>query len=416
MNQQDTNIQGAQYYCRAFINGIEIGAQQIQSLSMREFIFDTAVELDLEFVDNGLFVEEYPIVDGSVLKVILSKDKEEYPIEIEFDILNNKAVKKNTPGNSMYFVSLVAVQRTDYMFGEVTQSAYRGTSSEVIGEVVSKNKQLTYVEEVKSNDSQIWYQISIHDSSFIKNIAERSFYQEKDMPIIYCNKNNRFHYTTLKTRCSQKQKFVAINNDLLAMDAGTQDKVISSLISEKDRDKILFFKSDYTFVDNMPIENRTGGYRFDYTYFDATNFNDVVVDFDYHPMSNTINKKPTTGNYNSITFNMQNSNVHDNYLLAFSQNLYMKKNIFSYYTTITISPNMKIDLMDKINVSFVKQHDIETGTVGIDEIHSGEYLVGGIYHNIHVGGYYTMVLVLFRNGFNIKNDGIVKPKLIGVKQ
>jgi hypothetical protein len=25
-----------------------------------------------------------------------------------------------------------------------------------------------------------------------------------------------------------------------------------------------------------------------------------------------------------------------------------------------------------------------------------------------------MVLVLFRNGFNIKNDGIIKPKLIGV--
>jgi uncharacterized protein YeeX (DUF496 family) len=72
---------------------------------------------------------------------------------------------------------------------------------------------------------------------------------------------------------------------------------------------------------------------------------------------------------------MQNSNVHDNYLLAYNQNKYLKKNMFSYYTTITIAPNMKIDLMDKINVSFVKQFDIETGKVGIDEIHSGEYFV-----------------------------------------
>jgi hypothetical protein len=179
MTEQDTNIQGAQYYCRAYINGIELNAKQIQSLSMREFVFDTAVELDLEFVDNGIFVEVSPIVDGSVLKVILAKDKEEYPIEIEFDILNNKVIKKNTPGSSMYFISLVAIQRTDYMFGEVSQIAYEGTSSEVIGEVVSKNSQLTYVEDIKSNDSQLWYQISINDSSFIKNVIDRAFYQEK---------------------------------------------------------------------------------------------------------------------------------------------------------------------------------------------------------------------------------------------
>lgn len=415
MIEQDTNIQGAQYYCRVYINGIELNSKQIQSLSMREFVFDTAVELDLEFVDNGIFVEVSPIVDGSVLKVILAKDRDEYPIELEFDILNNKVIKKNTPGNSMYFVSLVALQKTDFMFGSIDQTAYRGSSSEVIGEVVSKNKQLTYVEEVKSNDSQTWFQISINDSSFIKNIIERAYYQEKDIPIIYCNKNNTFHYTTLRTKCSQKSKFTAINNDLLATDSGSQDKVISSLISDYDRDKMIFFKSDYTFVDNMPIENRTGGYGFDYTYFDAESFHDQYMNFNYAPFTNTINKTPTKKTYSSVTYNMQNSNVHDNYLLAYNQNKYLKKNMFSYYTTITIAPNMKIDLMDKINVSFVKQFDIETGKVGIDEIHSGEYFVGGIYHNIHIGGFYTMVLVLFRNGFNIKDDGLVKNTLTKVQ-
>lgn len=416
MIEQDTNIQGAQYYCRVYINGIELNSKQIQSLSMREFVFDTAVELDLEFVDNGIFVEVAPIADGSVLKVILAKDREEYPIELEFDILNTKVVKKNTPGSSMYFISLVALQKSDSMFGAVDQTAYQGSSSEVIGEVVSKNKQLTYVEEVKSNDSQIWYQISINDSSFIKNIIERGFYQEKDIPVIYCNKNNTFHYTTLKTKCSQRAKFTAINNDLLAIDAGSQDKVIASLIPDYDRDKVLFFKSDYSFIDNMPIENRTGGYGFDYTYFDAESFHDQYINFNYAPFTNTINKAQTNKTYDSITYNMQNSNVHDNYLLAYNQNKYLKKNMFSCYTTITVAPNMKIDLMDKVNVTFVKQYDIETGRAGIDDIHSGEYLVGGIYHNIHTGGYYTMILVLFRNGFNIKDDGIVKNNLVKVER
>ena len=72
--------------------------------------------------------------------------------------------------------------------------------------------------------------------------------------------------------------------------------------------------------------------------------------------------------------------------------------------------------MDKIDVSFIKQYDIETGTVGIDEIHSGEYLVGGIYHNIYNGGLYTMVLVLFRNGFNIANDTKIQKDLVKVNR
>jgi hypothetical protein len=418
MIQQDTNIEGQQYYCRVFIDNIELISSLIHSLSIREFIFDTALELDLEFIDNGTFVEISPIVDGSVMRVVLAKDREENPMEIEFDILNTKVAKQNSPGNSIYFVSLVAIQKSDYMLGEVSQKYYQGPSSQVIGEVVSKNKQLTYVEDVTSNDSQIWYQISVNDSNFIKHILERAFYQEQDSPIIYATKNNTFHYTTLKTKCSQKTKFVAINNDMLAMDAGNQNVVLQSIIKEKDRNKTLFFKSDYTFNDNMPIENRTGGYGFDFTYFDATDFKDHVITFNYAPFTNTINKRQNPGKlYDSITYNMQNSNVHDNYLLAYNQNKYLKKNIFSYYTTITIAPNLNVQLMDKINVSFIKQYDIETKTVGIDDIHSGEYLVGGIYHNVHKGGFYTMILILFRNGFNLKENPVIQNnKLIKVKK
>lgn len=416
MIQKDTNVEGSQFYCRVFIDGIELVSRMIQSLSMREFIFDTAVELDLDFVDNGTFVEVSPIVDGSHMKVILAKDKEESPLEIEFDILSSKVVKKYSPGNSMYFVNVVAIQKSDFMFGEVDQTAYIGPSSQVVGEVVSKNKQLTYVEDVTSNDSQIWYQISVNDSNFIKHLMERAYYQEKDIPIIFATKDNTFHYTTLKTKCSQKAKFTAINNDLLSLDAGSQDKVIKSLIPDYDRNSTLFFKSDYSFNDFMPIENRTGGYGFDFTYFNATEFHDHFVTFNYAPFTNTINKRKQNGKmYDSINYNMQNSNVHDNYLLAYNQNKYLKKNIFSYYTTLTISPNIKVQLMDKINVSFVKQFDIETQTAGIDEVHSGEYLVGGIYHNIYSGGLYTMILVLFRNGFNIKNDGIIQKNLVEVK-
>lgn len=409
MNEKDNHIDGSQYYCRVNINNIELSSKLIQSLSMREFIFDTAVELDLEFIDNGAFVEISPIVDGSVLSVLLAKDKEEDPINIEFDILNSKILKKNSTGNSVYFVSLVAIQKTSHLFQEVSQKVHSGPSSKVIGEIIGRNSNLTYKSDINSNDSQLWYQISINDSSFIKNIMSRAYYKDKDIPVAYCNIKGEFNYTTLRTRCSQKAKYVALNNDLLALDSGSQNKALADLIPEDMKDKILYFKSNYSFNDNMPIENRTGGYGFDFTYFDAEDFHNKVITFNYAPFTNMINKKPTNEQmYASFTYNMQHSNVHDNYLLAINQNSYLKKMMFSYYTTITVSPNLKIDLMDKINVSFIKQFDIETGKSGIDDVHSGEYLVGGIYHNIHVGGLYTMVLILFRNGFNLIEDSRIQ--------
>lgn len=406
MATDNTNLEGTQYFARVLINGYEIPNKSVQSLSIREFVQDTACELDLLFIDNGRFSEGTPIVDGDIVKVILSKDSLETPVEIEFDILGTKIDKKPSPGNSLYFIELIGITHTDNLFGSVSQRAFVGTSNEVIGQLVSEDSKLTYVEEVKANDSQTWFQISINDSNFIKNVIRRSYYRNEDVPLIYCNRSNRFVYTTLKTCMDKKAKFTAINNDLLSMDAGEQDKVIKNLKDSSKSKDILFFKSNYAFNDNMPIMNRTGGYGYDFTYFDGTNFYDQVINFNYAPMTTFINKKKRTSlNYDSVNYNMQNSNVHQNYLLAYNQNKYLLDNMFSNFTTITISPNSKVDLLDKINVKFMKM--TPDNTFEIDMVRSGEYLVSGIYHNIQQGGIYTMILILARNGYNLKDDGKV---------
>lgn len=400
----ETNIAGTQYFIRVIIDGVDVTTKNIQSVSLREFIFDTACELDLSFMDTGYFVEEAPIVDGTKIRIVLAKDNSELPIDIEFQCLNSRVTKNMSSGNTLYLIDLVAITNSDYMFSNISQRVLQGTSNQVIGQVVSENKQLTYVEEVESNDYQSWFQISINDSSFIKNVINRAYYQSEDMPIIFCNKYNRFVYTTLKTRAEQKTKFIAINNDFLSMDSGNQDPVIDSIIKQTKSTNTIFFRSDYTFTDNMPIANRQGGYGFDYTYFDGNNFNNMSINFNYAPFTKYINKKQHEKKYASLTYNIQNSNVHPNYLLAYNQNMYLMKNMFSSFVTMSVSPNLQIDLMDKVNVSFLKQIDPEINKVGIDDIHSGEYLVGGIYHNIRVGGKYSMILVLFRNGFNIKEN------------
>ena len=77
MATDNTNLAGAQFFSRVFIDGQEIPNKSVQSLSIREFVQDTGCELDMYFLDNGFHVEESPIVDGSVVKVILAKDNSE---------------------------------------------------------------------------------------------------------------------------------------------------------------------------------------------------------------------------------------------------------------------------------------------------------------------------------------------------
>lgn len=405
MASDNTNLDGAQYFTRVFIDDHELPNKSIQSLSIREFVQDTACELDLFFFDNGFCVEQSPIVDGSVVKVILAKDNDEKPLELSFDVLGSKVEKKNSPGNTIYFVELVGITKTENLFGPVAQRAFVGPSNEVIGQIISEEKDITYVEEVKSNDSQTWFQISINNSNFVKNIIRRSYYQDEDMALIYCNSKNVFTFSTLKTKAAKSSKYIAINNDLMSLDSGDYDKVLKDLRIDTKNKNVLFFRTNYTFNDNMPIENRTGGYGYDFTYFDGTNFYDHVINFDYAPLTKYINKKKGHNlNYDSINYNMQNSNVHGKYILAYNQNSYLSRTFFSNFTTITISPNNKIDLMDKIDVQFLKMEDSDSGEVSIDAAHSGEYLVAGIYHNIQQGGIYTMILILARNGYNIVED------------
>lgn len=96
---------------------------------------------------------------------------------------------------------------------------------------------------------------------------------------------------------------------------------------------------------------------------------------------------------------MDVDNVHENYMLAQSQNSYLKNNFFSSYLLVYTRPSNKLNLFDRVNVEVDSLLNIDSLR---DEVHSGQYIVGGIIHQASKDNIYNNIVILFRNGLDVK--------------
>ena len=115
----------------------------------------------------------------------------------------------------------------------------------------------------------------------------------------------------------------------------------------------------------------------------------------------------------SDNFSTQHSSVHNNYYLSMVQNDYVKQMFFSDYLQISIPADTDIRLFNRVTVVFPDSlHKQESVIPLIDKTNSGDYIVGGITHNISKDGPYSMILVLFRNGYNTPEKSDYEMKLV----
>jgi hypothetical protein len=235
--------------------------------------------------------------------------------------------------------------------------------------------------------------------------------------LFYFNRRNEAVFSSIKTKCSTKSKFIAINNDYAFLDNGN-DNVIKELKQTLGNDvKILYYKTDITYKDISSIFNKQNGHGINFTYFDLKNFFEYQLSFSFSPLTkySKQNKNNSKKFVNGLTYNTLSKNCHENYLLAKTQNLMIDQMFFGSYLQMSINPELSLNLGDKISVIvYDNLSRMKNGPVMIDKVNSGEYIVGGISHDIKKDSLYTMNLTLFRGGINSSDiTGIETPLLEG---
>lgn len=404
MNQEfnQENL-GQQYDLKLTINGIQIQTTNIISSVLREWIFDRIVTLECIITDVGTLVEISPLYDESPVVIEFSKNNDLEKVKMEFSINVFEVERTMSDDGMMYVIRFIALQKTnDYFYPIRTRSFRNQTVSEILNQI-SNNAGVKYIKEVESKDNQIWLQSYCSDYSFGNHLLKRSFVDIEDRPLFYFNRNNEAIFSSIKTKTSKKSKFIAINNDYAFLDNGNDTTLRQFKDSLGKDSETLFYKTDIRTKNISSILNKKNGYGIDFTYFDFRNFFDYKLSFNFGPLSKLAlqNKSNAGKSVNGITYNTLSKNCYENYLLAKTQNMLIDHLFFNSYMQISINPNLKLNIGDKITMLIYDNFSrMRNGTPNIDKVNSGEYIVGGISHDIKKDGLYTMNLTLFRGGIN----------------
>lgn len=375
------------------INDIEVTPQNIVAFSLREWIFSQSIEMECSLLDNGTFIEYFPLFEEVKIYIELSIGSEHPQI---FNLrMNDFEIDRSNNGSYAGMIHFNALPDVDNYFMTMRARTFRHkVTSDIVKEVFSNINVKTDI-RVESNDVQDWYQLSIDDYTFIRHLLKRSYIDQEDLPFIYMNRDNSIVYTSLKTECAKNSVAKFVENGFLA----SPDAVVAGM---KDKnDKTIYFAPSVYRKNISSSLNKIGAYGTYMTYFDNTRFRDKTINFNYKPFTTygNMNTRHIGKTARSDKYSSQPAATHKNYFLGVSQNIYISTMFFSDYTQITIPATSTIKLFDRISVEFPDSLSNSQNKL-IDKTNSGDYIIGGIAHSFTRDTEYNMSLVLFRNGIN----------------
>lgn len=394
---------GASSQLAVSINDVDIPFNNIKIFVMRESIFSLGCELELTFIDSGIFAEVVPICDTSYVTVSFSSDRQTI-LDLKFKIFTFENERTQLDGGAIYVWRVIASQSSGGKTTGIQTRAFPAMTSKDVLQTLADEMGVKLKSAVSPQDSQTWLQINLGNYSFLKYVVKRAYIANRDLPLAYITKDSALHYTSLKTLVDEKETYTFINDDMLTLDG--QDKVIADLKRKYGKD-IMFYRTGTNAKNFSTVKNYVGAYGRNFTYFDGTDLKEINLKFPTPTLTINKNKDKTKTNiYDSQTYGLKYGNVHANYMLAINQNKYIADSFFSSYVNVVVNPNFDLKIGDKINMVYIRNIDkYFGGQATIDETNSGFYIVGNILHNIIPNGTYTMVVTLFRDGFNL-NDRV----------
>jgi hypothetical protein len=401
----DVSSVSTHYLIKVKIKNIEFYPQKIQSLVIREWIFNTLPYIDIIMTDDGTFTELFPFEDNDVITVEISKNKDRTsPIALEFTLLDYTIENTDVQKIIATAIRISGVLKTKSMFFPIKDKSFPRTTSVSVLEDIGTENGLKVDSRINTSDNMTWLQLRKCDYDMITHVLHRA-YKENDCIFAFTNRKNEFVITSLnkeldktqfwKTQFSPDRMFDdnKPKDDSATPNSKTQEEI------DDDSNKTIYF-SNYVYYNFAGTTNKEFTYGVRYGNYDLTgNLIEDNVDSNNHKLTDySYKEKDGDGSIVSYIlggFKYDQSNTHDNYTLARIQNKYLMEEFFSGCMVLYVNPTDHIKLMDKINLILPSMLDSKS-----NNIYSGEWLIGGITHSVTKNGTYKMVLILFRNGIN----------------
>lgn len=377
-------LPGQNFYCRLKIKGVEIASTNVISLTIREWVLGIVSKLELVLGDAGALLEVVTLEDNDEIDITISKyETTDNILQMKF-YLSDYYV--NVSGdNRFYQINISGFQKVDKLFIMNNRSFGQQTSLEVLTKLSTEmGSKLNNKYNLSTSDKMNWYQLNTSNLEFIKHVLKRS-YVYNDVIFYYIDHTNQFIFTSLNKEIDKKESKIA------------KFSVESTEFKEDENDKTIYFNS-YDVNNLSGYFNKVNNYGTTVQYYDLTNYKSQEFNtFKKLTELTHIDKNYYQKNVFNLNWGMYNNlNLYsEKYYESLIRNNYLISNFFGYSLAIQIDANEKVELFDKINVALPSNISGD-----LNKVMSGNYLVGGIIHNISNNGIYKKMLSLHRNGMN----------------
>ena len=427
------------------IDGTTVDPRDIIYIKLHNSKFLPEIELYCQDSKGILFNDLYPFDHDTLLCIFVKSSSEnEMPIRMDFRITDYETIKSDINIDSFKYLikGILNVDELHYTRYE----SYEGTSYEVIKQI-ALNMGLGFASNVESsNDKMTWINPSDTYKEFIKDITRYSFITEDDFVWTFIDFYYNLNYINVQSQL----------NEFNPTEKGT----VTNPLIQKDKEE----KNVFLYLTNDKAFNMTNKYIAKFNLVNQSfkvnlqNFYQVTSSF-YDKNDNTVFKKyiKKLENEDSKLGNGEGSlrqlydkesaifkenlndeyflgkidtqdNVHKNYSLAKTSNLYNLNNMEKMKMVVTLNQiNFSIKRFQNIKVDIYNPRDLlstsanDPNVPAIENINtrlSGYWYVTGInYLYKRVGGVEQEVILMRRDlSINYGREGDAKRDLRAVKK
>lgn len=372
------------------VKGVQVPMNNIQVCVVREWIFDIVPRLEVVFSDIFNITESVKLQQYDEIELSMKYDVDTKPnVNLKFIILTIE-VSTTGSGIPVKIVQFTGVGASKSFFYDMKSRSFgQSNSSNVVNTVFSNNNLINNTKDFKTNDTMNWMQCSVSDFEFLKHIKNRSYKSEEDSLFIYVDRKGLGNYVSLKDKANIKSK--------------VNFKYVTTLLPEKEKIGEVSYNNflyknfmgisalSEGFADSVIQVGKDGG-------MEQTNFFDVSKKLNFISDNPYVYRTEKKFVRNSLQ-PRNTGNTYEQYFINKERKKLVERMFFSTMAVVSGLPHSSVNLMDVVNLEVPVA---KTGANDISEKYSGDYLVGGMIHQLVGTNMYQCSYALFRNEEYVK--------------
>lgn len=367
------------------VKGVQVPMNNIQVCVVREWIFDIVPRLEVVFSDIFNITESVKLQQYDEIDLTMKYDVDTKPnVSIKF-ILMNMEVSTTGSGIPVKIVQLTGVgANKSFIYDIKSRSFSQSNSASVVSTVFSNNSITNNTKDFKTNDTMNWMQCSVSDFDFLKHIKNRSYKSEEDSLFIYVDRKGLGNYVSLKDKANSKSK--------------VNFKYVTTLLPEREKVGEVNY-NNFLYKNFMGVSAVSEGFADSVIQvgvdgeMEQTNFYDVSKKLNFISDNPYVYRTEKKFVRNSLQ-PRNTGNTYEQYFINLERKKLVERLFFSTMVVVSGLPHSNVNLMDVVNLEVPVA---KTGANDISGKYSGDYLVGGMIHQLVGTNMYQCSYALFRN-------------------